>query len=119
MNKPNCPHCQHNEKVVKAGFNPGGSQRYRCHHCRKYFTANPSPRGLEPALQKQALKLYLEGTSFRAIGRLLNVHHQSVINWINAQATNLPPQVSETQATDTIEIDELFTFIGTKKKKSI
>ncbi|NWJ47634.1 MAG: helix-turn-helix domain-containing protein [Chloroflexi bacterium] len=61
-------------------------------------------------MQKQALKLYLEGTSFRVIGRLLNVHHQSVINWINAQATNLPPQVSETQATHTIEIDELFTF---------
>jgi transposase-like protein len=119
MRQPICPYCQQNENVVKAGFNPGGSQRFRCYNCRKYFTPQPSPRGLDPALHQQALKLYLEGTSFRAIGRLLNVHHQSVINWINAQAANLPPQVSDTVPTETIEIDELFTFIGSKKKKSI
>ena len=118
MLQPICPHCQQNQKVVKAGFNPGGSQRFRCHNCQKYFTPQPRPRGLDPALPQQALKLYLEGTSFRAIGRLLNVHHQSVINWINLQALNLPAQVSDTAATDNIEIDELFTFLGSKKKKS-
>jgi insertion element IS1 protein InsB len=41
-------------------------------------------------LRTQAVQLYLEGMSFRAIGRRLGVHHQTVINWVNAYARSLP-----------------------------
>ena len=117
--KPTCPYCHQFERSVKAGRNPGGSQRYRCQTCQRYFTPKPNPRGYDPALHEQALKLYLEGTSFRATGRLLNLNHQTVANWIKAQAEQLPENVTDQTPTTSIEIDELFTFLGDKKKKSM
>ena len=62
---------------------------------------------------RQALRLYLEGMSFRAIGRMLEVHHQTVINWVQVHAQQLPsPPVSEEVAV--AELDELSTFMDKK-----
>lgn len=91
----------------------------RCQSCRRYFTPNPKPMGYDPSTKEMALRLYLEGTSFRAIGRLLSVNYASVINWVNAHHATLPAQVEDTTPTDTVEVDELFTFIGEKKSASM
>lgn len=113
--KPTCPNCESNQAVVKAGMNAAtGSQRLRCQNCRRYFTVDRKPRGHDAKLQEQALKLALEGTSYRGIGRLLNIHHQSVANWVSAHAHSLPQQVEDTNPTEIIEIDELYTFVGKK-----
>jgi transposase-like protein len=93
-----------------------GSQRLRCQSCRRYFTPSHErkARGHDPQLRERALKLALEGTSYRAVGRLLNVHHQSVANWVTAHAQTLPQKVEDTSPTDVVEIDELYTFVGKK-----
>lgn len=70
--------------------------------------------GYDPQVREQALRLYLEGNSLRSIGRILHVHHQSVANWVNAAEHQLPEQVSDQTPTGTVEIDELFTYIGKK-----
>src|SRR5437868_449919 len=105
MQNPACPLCQQNQYVIKSGRNRTGTQRYRCQQCQGYFTPQPKPLGYEPQLRRQALQLHLEGTSFRAIGRLLGVHNQSVINWFNAAEKTLPAQVSDDTPTDYIEVD--------------
>lgn len=87
-------------------------------NCRRYFTVERKPHGYDLALRKQALKLYLEGTSFRAIGRLLGVHHQSVSNWITEAANALPTQITDTTPAETIELDELYTYVQQKKTTS-
>lgn len=74
--------------------------------------------GYDPLLREQAVKLYLEGTSLRAIGRLLSIHHQSVANWINEHANQLPIRVTDDTPTVSVETDELFTYIGKKSAKS-
>ncbi len=74
--------------------------------------------GHDPALKAQAIQLCLEGMSFRAIGRLLGVNYQSVINWLNAyHDQQLPQQVEDQTPAETIEIDELFTYVGKKSDK--
>jgi len=73
--------------------------------------------GYEPVVREQALRLYLEGNSLRSIGRILHVHHQSVSNWVSAAEQRLPEQVADQTPTGTVEIDELFTFIGKKTKE--
>jgi transposase-like protein len=103
--------------VVKAGFNRGGSQRLRCQACHSYFTPRPKPMGYDPAVREQALRLYLEGNSLRSIGRILHVHHQSVANWVNAYEKELPERVSDATPTGTVEVDELFTYVGKKTNK--
>lgn len=64
--------------------------------------------------KKQALQLYLEGLGLRSIGRYLKVSHVSVLNWI--MRTDIVPwtRPSEVKA---IEIDEVFFYVGNKKKK--
>jgi transposase-like protein len=113
-----CPHCQDTARQVKAGFTHTKNQRYQCQQCRRQYTPAPRPLGYDDETKQMALKLYLEGNGFRRIGRLLSVNHQSVVNWINAfhaqlrakkLALPVPGQVN------TLELDELFTFIGAKK----
>ena len=118
MKQPPCPSCKQDHHVIKSGLNRTGSQRYRCQACRHYFTPVPKPEGYDLALRKHALQLYLEGTSFRAIGRLLGVHHQSVSNWVTHAANALPATVTDTTPSETIELDELYTFVQQKKTKS-
>ena len=117
-----CPHCQDTTRQVKAGFTRTSSQRFQCQLCRRSYTPEPKPLGYDDKIKELALKLYLEGNGFRRIGRLLSVNHQSVVNWINAFHAHLrakklalpaPGQVS------TLEMDELFTFIGTKKSQPL
>src|SRR5690242_10696288 len=103
---PACPYCHWGQAVIKAGHNRAGSQRYRCPACARYFTPHPQPQGIALARRTQALQLYLEGTSLRAIGRLLAVHHQSVANWVAAAAAARPADVVGAPAGDTIEVDE-------------
>ena len=65
-----------------------------------------------------ALRMYLEDGNFRRIARLLGVHHQTVINWIKVSQAALkergttPPQPDTVETT---ELDELWTFVGSKK----
>ncbi len=75
--------------------------------------------GYGQATREMAVRLYLEGMSFRGIGKVLSVHYLSVINWVNAHAAALPEQVTDPTPADTVETDELFTFIGQKKNKSM
>lgn len=116
---PKCPYCGQTRSVVKAGLNnKGGNQRLRCQKCQRYFTQEHWPLGHDSALREQALKLYLEGVSLRGIGRVLGVHHQSVANWIKRASEALPEQVTDNTPTQTVEIDELFTYVGKKRSVS-
>ena len=65
-----------------------------------------------------ALRLYVEGNSQRAIGRILGVSQQSVANWINDYVDKLPPAPMPVKPQDA-ELDELYTFVQKKKTKSI
>ena len=118
MKHPVCPSCHQDQYVIKSGLNHTGSQHYRCQSCRQYFTPDPKPEGYDLAVRTQALKLYLEGTSFRAIGRLLGLHHQTVSNWVTAAAKSLPAQITDTTPSETIELDELYSFVQQKKTRS-
>jgi transposase-like protein len=102
---------------VKGGFNRTGSQRYQCQLCLLQYTPEPHPLGYDDKTKAMALKLYLEGNSFRRIGRLLSVNHQSVINWINAYYTQLRTMKADTPALEIpgiLEMDEMFTFLRIK-----
>ena len=58
--------------------------------------------------------MYLEGLGFRSIGRILQVSHVSVYNWIKSFGSKLHPIISDTNI-EVIEIDEMHSYIGNKK----
>jgi transposase-like protein len=85
-----CPYCRALTHQVRCGKNDSGSQRMQCKTCGKRYTPLPTEPRCPQAMRQEAVRLYLEGMSFRAIGRRLDVHPQTVINWVNAYARSLP-----------------------------
>ena len=115
-----CKHCE-SEQTVKDGQNGSGSQRYKCKTCGRHFTPEPNEIGYPMEVRQQAVEMYVDGQNYRRTGRNLHVNHQSVVNWVKTAAQKaldaplLRPKVDE----DTVvELDELFTFVGEKKRKS-
>lgn len=113
-----CPYCQTEENQIKAGFNRSGSQRYRCKNCNRRYTPEPKPHGYPEAVRLQAVRLYVDGMNLRRIARTLGVNHQSVANWVNAYADQLPEAPVPEGELEVVELDELYTFIGDKKTGS-
>jgi transposase-like protein len=114
-----CPHCSSSEQQTKSGYTRTGSQRYRCKECQRIYTPDPKPLGYPEEGKREAVRLYLEGTNFRRIGRILSVNHQSVVNWVNAYHAALPAAEQSVASPQTLEMDELFTFVGSKKRRRI
>ena len=85
--------------------------------CQRIYTPEPKPLGYPEETKREAVRLYLEGTNFRRIGRVLGVNHQSVVNWVNAYYTSLPAAGQPVASAETLEMDEMFTFIGSKKRR--
>ena len=71
----------------------------RCKICGCRYTPVPKEFGYDEEVRLQALTLHLEGVSLREIGRLLQVNHQSVANWVkdyeNYFPQELPPSILE------------------------
>jgi transposase-like protein len=110
-----CPHCSSSEQQTKSGHTRTGSQRYKCRECQRIYTPEPKPLGYPEETKREAVRLYLEGTNFRRIGRILSVNHQSVVNWVNSYHASLPAAEQAVTRPETLEMDELFTFVGSKK----
>jgi transposase-like protein len=113
-----CPHCQRTERQVKVGFNESGSQRYLCQVCQRKYTPAPHVQGYDAATRQKALRLYADGMNLRRIARTLHVSHPTVAHWVNAHAAQLPDTPPQPPAPVVVnELDELFTFVGSKKAK--
>ena len=113
----NCPKCRANWKQYKAGFNPSMSQRYRCGECNRVYTPKPTQHGYPEKTRLLAIRMYVEGSSYESIGRVLKVNPQSVANWISAYIAKLP-KAPMPEKVKKAELDELFIFVGKKKTKS-
>lgn len=113
-----CPKCEDQGKKRRSGWTEAGSQRYRCNACGHRFTPEPRRHGYDEATRLRAVGMYVDGMNLRRIARQLGVNHQSVANWVKAYTSQLPP-APQPETVETVEMDELFTFIGDKKAKSI
>lgn len=65
-----------------------------------------------------AIRMYVEGSSYGSIARILKVNPQSVANWVGQYTAKLPA-APVPRKVKKAELDELYTFIGEKKTKSM
>lgn len=112
-----CPKCGSEEKQHKVGRNPSGSQCYRCYLCGCKYTPEKKPHSYDAQFRQKAVQLYVNGMNLRRIGRHLGVHYQTVANWVNANAEQLP-DAPVPEKVENAEMDELISFIGDKKIRS-
>jgi len=105
-----CPNCKsysfRKDGIVKQ------KQRYLCKECKYRFTVDHL--GKPDKIKREALILYLEGLGFRSIGRVLKVSHVTAFNWIRSFGEKIDSLRSSGQI-EVIEIDEMHTYVGSKK----
>lgn len=109
----NCPKCK-STNYCKDG-KALGRQRYLCRKCRYRYTVKRAKGRADEATKRQALQLYLEGLGFRSIGRILNFSNVTILNWIRSFGKKIT-QIQNPHAAKVIEIDEMHTYIGSKKQ---
>ena len=110
-----CPQCKssHNKKN---GFR-GGKQSYRCKDCGYQYVENPISRAYPIEVKQLCLKMYLNGMGFRAIARVTQIDHTTIINWVKEAGELLSDEPQDSEIPEITEIDELQTFVGNKKNK--
>lgn len=84
-----CKNCKRKDKQIKAGKTRAGSQMYKCKHCGKRYTPKPKERCYREEIKKQAMRLYMEGNSGRAVGRMLEISKNTCLYWIKKYAKEI------------------------------
>ncbi len=91
------------------------SFNYICVNCQRQFIQHYDPKGYSEQIKQQCLKMYTNGMGFRAIERVLGVHHTTIIHWVKQLGQQLPDAPSVAEIPEVTELDELETFVGSKK----
>lgn len=111
-----CPACQ-STNIVKNGHTTYGQQRCLCHGCGKTRVLVPRR---DSALDRFMEKALRERISLRGIARVFGVSLQTVLLLLQRLAQALPAlrrSLMPAQANDILELDELYSFVGSKKHK--
>ncbi len=112
-----CPECGSSE-TYKNGKNRQGKQKHLCKSCGRQFITNyNSHRGYSDEFKRECLTMYTNGMGLRAIERVKGVHHTTLINWVKQVGEKLPDAYLPEQVPQVGELDELQTFVGSKKNK--
>ena len=109
----NCPKCNSSTKI-KSGKTEG-RQRYRCKECGCNYSVEMKSTAKPKSLKIQTLHMYLEGLGFRSIGRILGVSNVSVLKWIRKFGQKVRELNREKQQIEMVEVDEMHSYIGSKK----
>ena len=110
-----CPKCE-STQISKNGHRRG-KQAYICKHCTRQFLESYSPQGYSDEVKQLCLKMYVNGMGFRAIERVTGINHNTVINWVKLAATRIPAAPKYSEIPEITQVDELQTFVGSKKNK--
>jgi transposase-like protein len=107
-----CPRCQ-SEHNVKNG-KVGSIQRYKCKGCGNNFSIDYQQVVESEKKRRFALSMSLEGLGFHSLGRLLNVSHVSVINWVKKYGMELS-KIRNHKPVQVMELDEIHSYVLSKK----
>lgn len=109
-----CPHC-YGTKVIKNGRKKNGMQTYQCKSCGKQFQGAYLYWGAERRVKQLALRMLTRGSGIRDIAYVLNISQTCVLGILKSQSgIELKPRL---QHYHQVQVDELYSFVGSKKKK--
>jgi transposase-like protein len=110
-----CPEC--GSTNIRKNGHRRGKQNHICADCRRQFLEEYQVHlGYPDEFRQECLKMYVNGMGFRGIERVKGVHHTTVINWVKTVGENLPDAYEPEQIPQVGELDELETFVGSKKQ---
>ena len=110
-----CPECG-SEHIRKNGHRRG-KQNHICVDCNRQFIDEYSDRGYSDWTKCLCLRMYVNGMGFRGIGRVMEVSHTIVMDWLKQVGEYLPDAYDPEEIPEVGELDELQTFVGRKRDK--
>jgi len=111
-----CPECK-STKFNKNGRKKG-KQNYICLNCQRQFQdCYVEQKGYSDEFKRECLMMYVNGMGLRAIGRVKKIHHTTIITWVRKVGELLPDAYAPETIPEVGELDELETFVGSKKTK--
>lgn len=109
-----CKYCA-SENVVKNGQQPSGRKKYHCKNGKRYFQEDYAYRSYTTD-DNQILLLTKEGCGVRSTSRILNISPSTVIRRVMKIANRLKRPYPILKG-KTYEVDELFTYVGSKDNR--
>ena len=111
-----CPRSNHHH-THKIGLSRHKRQRWMCIGCGRTF-GEKDQRLIDPNIKAFALQMYAEGIAARKIERLLKISHNSVLGWVRKEVEFKALKPVPAEDLSVVEIDEMWSFIGTKNSPS-
>jgi transposase-like protein len=111
MKCPKCPKgltSRRNSTSPRKNGHRRGKQCYQCSVCGRQFVESPVPKSYPLEVKQLCLKMYLNGMGLRGIERVTDIHHTTIMNWIEEAGMELPDAPEEDEIPEITEIDELF-----------
>jgi IS1 family transposase len=113
--KITCPRCA-SLHIKKNGISANGKQRYCCHDCHRQFITRYSYQGCIPFVRSLIVPMTLNGSGIRDISRVLRVSINTVLKVIREKAAVTPEPALPKRLSDA-EVDEMWSFIGKKRRQ--
>jgi transposase-like protein len=110
-----CPRCR-DQHIARNGRSRHGHQRFVCRNCGATF-GETDHRRVDEAKKQDALRHYAEGVGLRATERLVGVSHNSVMRWVRQAVAGKALATPGAEPLQTIEADELWSYVGKKKEQ--
>jgi transposase-like protein len=113
-----CPEC--NSTHIRKNGKRRGKQNHICVNCdRQLIKGHETQKGYSDDLKRECLKmLYVNGMGLRGIEGVKGVHHTTMITWVRQVGELLRDAYAPERLPEVGELDELETFVGSKKTKS-
>lgn len=110
-----CPHC-YSSDVVKNGKKVTGQQNFKCKSCGKQFLHEYLYWGADPKNKRLMSRMLVRGSGVSDIAQVLGVSQVCVLQHLWHLASQVSQKV-EKQHYDKLQLDELWSFVGKKKRK--
>ncbi len=105
--------------LVKNGHDYKGAQKYHCKTCGRYGTLQ-AQSGYAMKVRNQVKRALLERLSLRGIERVFGLSRRTVSRWLRqwmTQVSSIGASVVPAQRDDVLELDELWSFVGSKAQE--
>ena len=111
-----CKVCNDETNQIKAGKQRIEPKSTNAKYADKYYIKEIKKRVHSEETKNQAIKLYLEGNSGRAVARILVIGKNMCLYWIRKYAKNIGPEETPRARVNVIEKDALYSFVERKKQ---
>ena len=114
-----CPACN-SENTIRNGSVHNGKSKSYCKDCGRQFVHNSTKKVISDETWQQVDRLLLERISLAGIARVVDISEQWLQHYVNNKYDTIEQKVRgiiKKKGSLTIQCDEMWSFVGDKKRK--